>query len=276
MRALDPTQPPWSDFVALGRAAHPTLDVDAAAFVAFVAGLLEPASPVEEQLVRRHGSDLYLAWAAGSGDRDALLAIMQMVRPDLERAAARARSASMVADELGQRLWARLFVAAPGERPRIHGYHGGSPLRAWVKVIAARLLVDEQRHRGARPDHAEIATSIAAIAPTDPELQLLDERHREQIHDAVRRAMAELEDRDRALLRHRLVEGLATEAIGVVFGVHRTTVARWIDAALDRLRTRTAEIVREGTGLSGRELTSIVTLMHSRLELSIGGLLRPP
>jgi RNA polymerase sigma-70 factor (ECF subfamily) len=266
----------WASFVARARAEHPGVELDDEAFGRWVGQRIAPGTDVDTELARRHAGDLWLACACAAGDRGALSGCMALLRPDLERAVARARAGTIALEDLAQRLWARLFVAEPAKAARIADYHGGSPLRTWARVIVARMVVDDARRRGARPEQPlpEAASIVEAITPVDPEHALLEERWRGRIADALRDALAELEPRERALLRHRLVEGLGTESIGMVFGVHRTTAARWIDAALARVHRGAHDRLRAEAGLSSRELASLVTLMRSRLEVSVVGLLR--
>jgi RNA polymerase sigma-70 factor (ECF subfamily) len=265
----------WASFVARARAEHPGIELDVEVFARHVRERLAPNLVSAAELARRHAGDLWLACACAAGDRGALACCMTMLRPDVERSVARSRGATIAVDDLAQRLWTRLFVAEPPRPARIADYHGGSPLRTWARVIIARMLVDEARHRGARPEQElpARASIVEAIAPLDPELALLEERWRDRIGAALREALAGLEPRERALLRHRIVDGLGTESIGVVFGVHRTTAARWIEAALARLHRDAHERLRTTAGISAQELASLVTLMRSRLEVSVGGLL---
>jgi RNA polymerase sigma-70 factor (ECF subfamily) len=221
--------------------------------------------------------DMQLAWACARGDADALVRCMAMLRSDVERAAARARGTASTADDLAQRLWTRLFVAEHGATPWIARYTGASALRSWARVILVRLVIDEQRRRGARPEEPMRTSGFSARvmeSHDDPELVMLRARHLDEIRAAVRRAVDELPVRERALLRHRLLEGLDTGAIGMMFGVHRTTAARWIDHAFAGLRERTRSILATELRLGERELTSLVGVVHRDLEVSVGGLLR--
>jgi RNA polymerase sigma-70 factor (ECF subfamily) len=241
----------WQRFLAAAKAANPGIEL------------------VED--------DMHLAWACGRGDPDALARCMAMLRTDVERAAARARGSALPADDLAQRLWTRLFVAEVGTTPWIARYTGASPLRSWARVILVRLVIDEQRRRGARPEDAMRTSGFSAKVVEqhdDPEIVVLRARHLAGIEAAVRRAVDELSERERAVLRYRLLEGLDTSAIGMMYGVHRTTAARWIDHAFAGLRERTRSILAAELGLGERELTSLVGVVHRDLEMSVGGLLR--
>ena len=75
--------------------------------------------------------------------------------------------------------------------------------------------------------------------------------------------------RERNLLRLHYAEGLTAERLGVLHRVHRVTVTRWLSGArqllLDELRRELAQSLR----LNRSEVSSLVRLLGSRLEISL-------
>ncbi len=69
-------------------------------------------------------------------------------------------------------------------------------------------------------------------------------------------------------MRHQTID-----QIGVVYSVHRATAARWVDAAKRSLRTLTNKVLAERFDLRGPDLERVVSLIESRIELSIDRLL---
>ena len=80
----------------------------------------------------------------------------------------------------------------------------------------------------------------------------------------------------RNLLRMYFVDGLSTTQIGALFQVNRSTAIRWLQAARDELRETTRRLMRERLRLSEGDLNSILGLLHSQVEFSIGTFLRAP
>lgn len=70
-----------------------------------------------------------------------------------------------------------------------------------------------------------------------------------------------------------MVEGIEVEAIATMYGVHRTTVTRWIGACRDRLLVETRRFLRDDFGLAIAEIDSLAGLVRSQLHLSLAQLL---
>jgi len=107
----------------------------------------------------------------------------------------------------------------------------------------------------------------------DPELVRLKARHRVEFKTAFEEAVRRLSPREHTLLRLHLVRQHSIDHIGAVYGVHRATAARWIEAAKRSLRSETSGILAERFDLRGPELERVISLIESRIELSIDRLL---
>jgi RNA polymerase sigma-70 factor (ECF subfamily) len=133
-------------------------------------------------------------------------------------------------------------------------------------VVAVHAL-QKQRRRG----RAEEQRSEAAIEDViaDPQLEFLKRRDRPRFQEAFRAALAALPVRERALLRLHYAEGLSAEQLGALHRVHRATATRWLAQArqllLDELRRGLAESLR----IDRREVSSLVRLLRSQLEISL-------
>jgi RNA polymerase sigma-70 factor (ECF subfamily) len=69
------------------------------------------------------------------------------------------------------------------------------------------------------------------------------------------------------------MDGLNIDAIGVLFGVHRATVARWRSDARTALFEGTRRVFRAELDLSAGEFASVMRLIDSQLEVSLPRLL---
>lgn len=260
------------------RARHPRVRVDAEDFAAHVAAQIGPDQPLRDQLDRLDLADLYLAFGCARGDRDALQAFEQTYGSDVSRAVSKVGSRSHSADDLGQRVREKLFVASGDRPPRIAAYGGRGSLRGWVRVTTVRTVLDivrwnDESKRKVDMDR-DVLEAIPGAAP-DPELDMLRRAHGNRLTEAMRKAFAALSPRQRNLLRQRFLHGLSTDQVARLYGVHRATAFRWLESARAGLFEGTRAQLRDELGVSGRELESIIAAMRSRIDVSIGGLLDP-
>src|SRR5581483_10913105 len=107
-----------------------------------------------------------------------------------------------------------------------------------------------------------------------PELALVAARYHDAFHEAVRDALAGLDERARVLLKLHLVDGVTLVRLAGMYAVDRATVVRWLAQARERVRTAALERLRARVGGSADELHSVLRLLRSRLDVSLGGLLR--
>jgi RNA polymerase sigma-70 factor (ECF subfamily) len=172
-------------------------------------------------------------------------------------------------DELRQLLRQRLLVPVDGAPPKLASYSGRGPLGQWVRAVALRLHID--RHRAA-PRELSMEDAPAGLAErlgADPELAFIRERHQEDFRVAFRAALGRLEARERNLLRLHHVHGLSIDSVGATYQAPRSTVARWIARARERLLALTREELTARLGLTPDELDSMLRLVCSQLDVSL-------
>jgi RNA polymerase sigma-70 factor, ECF subfamily len=220
-----------------------------------------------------HAADLALALGVARGEPAAVRRFDAEVGPEMA-AAARAvdRDPSFV-DEVRQRTRIRIVVGEAGTPPRIAGYGGAGPLRAWVAIAAQRLALNAKRDArvgaSAGPD---VLADLVDREP-DPELRHLKTLYRAEFRAALSAALAALTDRQRALLRLRFVDGLELAQIGRLYRVHESTASRWIAAALDDIARATREGLIARLAVTTETADSVARLVQSQLDLSIARLL---
>jgi RNA polymerase sigma-70 factor (ECF subfamily) len=215
--------------------------------------------------------------ACARGEPAALVRFEAELFDQVDLAHARFRNLSITRDELRQAMRERLFVGAP---PRIASYQGRGDLRAWVRMTAVRYLVDVARADSARPDRLnpgggdDEQLAEAATSGDDPELEFLKERYRAEFKIAFRSALEKLEPRDRNILRHRYLDGLEVGELATIYGIHRVSMSRTLSRIRDDLLAAIRSDFLGRLGVASTELDSVMTLIASRLELSLSGLLR--
>jgi RNA polymerase sigma-70 factor (ECF subfamily) len=232
-------------------------------------------SPDESEIAKLPAADLYLAAACARGDAAALRAFEGRTFPGARAVLARMGLDQDEMDEVLQIVRERLFVAAPGQAPRILSAAGHGDLGGLVRVAAIRTALNLRR-RDQRLDRSGDEAILAALAPdADPELALLQERHRAAVKRAVEDALAALEPRERNVLRLHLLHGLSIDDIGKHYQVHRATAARWLATVRDRLDREARRLLRERLDLTRPEVDSLLGIVDSRLHVSFGRILEP-
>ena len=238
------------------------LEIDVALWIESLAGALTEVEDFE----RLADADLYLARACGRGDRQALRRFAELHAIEIDRAIARSPTLGLSRDEFRQLVQVHLFVREHEQPARISTFGGRGSLRAWVRVVCARLIVDLSR-RGASPtlDHEILLERLDDSR--DPELEQLRRSLAPQLRDAFEAALAAVDVRQRNLLRQRYLHEVPVDALASLYGVHRSTVFDWLDKA----RTAMLRHVREGLAahVPGEKLESVVQLLGSKLDVSV-------
>lgn len=223
----------------------------------------------------REGDDLFLARACAAGDSAALREFNATFMSKLPAYLHSIRASSELVEETRQRLLEKLFVGDEHRPPKITQYTGRGALDAWVRVAAIRtalnILESEAGKRSAVHDEPVI-DRVARGA--DVELEYMKESTKHEFIAAFREAMASLSRRDRAILRFTFVEGLTPGRIGELYGVHRTTVMRWLENAQAGVLERTRAGLRDRLRLSPSECDRIFSLVQSRVDLTMSTLLK--
>lgn len=245
---------------------------DLALFAAALANTLDHAANVEAgvaALAQLAVADLYLAAACARGDSRALRWFERSCGPELDRVIARSPGLGLSAAEFGQLVIVRLVLAEPERQAKILSYRGQGSLRAWVRVTAARLVIDLSRRR------AEPAGSDALLdqlsSGEDLELEHLRDRFGPELQASFAAALAQLSVRQRNLLRQRHIHDISADALARLYAVHRSTVFVWLEQARVALlgHIRAALLAR----VPGHELDSVVGVLGSRLDVSVRRLL---
>ena len=191
------------------------------------------------------------------------------------RAAARLRASNAFIDEVKQLLRQKLFVAAPGSKPKILDYQGRGPLSQWLRASAMRValnLLDSQSGvRGLANDEGPVQR-LHAAGP-DPELSLVKRRYAPEFRAALEAALAGLAVRERALLRLYFAQGMTVEEIGRLEGTHKSTISRWLTKARTSLLTDVRTRLQTKLALSAAELDSLLNAIGSQLHVSLGRVL---
>jgi RNA polymerase sigma-70 factor (ECF subfamily) len=146
-------------------------------------------------------------------------------------------------------------------------------LSAWLRVVVARVVLNVTQTAEARLGRGEATEPLEEALHDDPELLLLKRRYGAELKAAVAAALEGLPARDRNLLRYAVIDGLTTEQLAAMHGVHRATAVRWLAAARSALRGAVRRGLAARLGISDSEVHSLVRLVRSEIDLSLKKLL---
>jgi RNA polymerase sigma-70 factor len=216
--------------------------------------------------------DLYLAYAAMSGEAAAVEAVGKMAR---EAAVNRGRALGLT--DAQQRTLAddalhKVLVPGVDDRVSLGAYRGQGPLGGYLATVVVHLATDEQRGPArARPSMLE----GKLIAGGDgPELVLARRQIQLGVKAAFQSALGDLDHRDRVVLKLAYVQGLTGEQVGRIYGVDRATGARWITAARQRLWEHAkAHLAAAHPDVAQRELEDAVNELAASIDLSLSRIL---
>jgi RNA polymerase sigma-70 factor (ECF subfamily) len=227
---------------------------------------------VDRETISNYGVDFYLASACAAGLHPALLVLEKEFLSRVPQYVGRVCRDPATVEEIRQDLRVRMLVGPP---PRIGTYAGAGPLGAFLCVAALRIALDRARREGRAPLSIDAEALTNAHQRTmDPDFEVLSGQHRQAVQEALDQALVELPVRDQAVLRFYFVEELNIEAIGAIYGVNRSSVARWLADIRSRLLNVVKERVGPVLGLTPSELRSLLREVRSGLRASVSRLWR--
>ena len=93
--------------------------------------------------------------------------------------------------------------------------------------------------------------------------------YKRELQQAFREALASLTSKERNLLRYHYLENLSIDKIGLMYGVHRATAARWINAARENLCKQTRAIACNRISLSEEGFDRILGHIASQIQMNL-------
>lgn len=260
------------------RAAWSDVEVAPGEFATYLAERLPPAENPVQALDTLHVNDLYLACACARGAPTALNRFEKDCLVQIGPALLRLDVPPEVARDTTQRLRQQLFTTPPGEPPGICKYSGRGSLVSWLRVTATRAALRQARKENRELPLIQDRLEDIADGADDPELVYLKNLYRREFKESFAEAIGAITPRERNLLRHHLIDRLSIDEIGALYQVHRSTAARWLADARETLIRLTRKAMIGRLHLEPDEYQSIVKLIQSQIDLSIGRFLetRPP
>jgi RNA polymerase sigma-70 factor (ECF subfamily) len=259
------------ELIAQARAAWPDVVLSETAYLDHLRTKLPTGEPVLMTLRKLYTADLYLACACSRGDAHALAAFEGHCLSTLDGALWKLGMSQDTTADVKQEL-RQLLLVCDGASPKIVTYAGRGNLRSWVRAIAIHNALSRCRKVSHEIPVEEDLLVQACISTGDPELESFKRFYRREFKAAFSDALRRLSDRQRTVLRQQLLDGLSIDELGVLYRVHRATAARWLEQARQQLLATTRELLLDRLHVRPPELDSIMRLIESQLEISLGHL----
>jgi RNA polymerase sigma-70 factor (ECF subfamily) len=255
------------------REAWPGVDVPDEAYVAYLAERVDARGDRVGAIRKAKTRDLYLTCACASGDESAVTRFDATYLVGIDASLERMKLPPSALAEAKQVLRHTLFVGQKGRPPKIAEYRGTGDLKTWVRAAAVRASFRVMRQPKGQAD-VDAAVLYDVPASGDVELEYLRRTYGPGFGDGLKEAFGALSAAERNLLRHHFVHGLTIDDLSSLYKVHRATAARRLVAARERLAERTREVLAVRFGVRKSEVSSLVRLIESQLDVTLGSILK--
>ncbi len=250
----------------------PAIELEPTVFAAWVGARSGTDSAGAGAFASLCTDDLYLACACVHGNAVAIAHLHGECFGDVDAALRAFGLESTAIEDIRQQVIDEIVVARPERGSGLSRYGGVGVLRKWFRTIAVRMAAREARGT-ARIDDDDALRDAVALSEPDPDLEVMRSHYREAFGRAFAAALAALSTRERNLLRQSFIDGLGIDALANLYGIHRSTAARWVASARQALGDGTiAHLVAE-VGGSPAEMQSLLRVVHSQLDVSVRRLL---
>ncbi|HUE86524.1 MAG TPA: sigma-70 family RNA polymerase sigma factor [Vicinamibacterales bacterium] len=250
--------------------------LDRSAAKAF-AGRTPSAAELDRYFGSLHLGDLALACGCALGHDRAWDYFVTEYRPVLYRAAD-ALEPGGGAREAAESLFADLYGLKRSGNARqslFRYFHGRSSLATWLRALVSQRYVDHVRaHRrlAPLPDEASPAALPAPAPPPNPD----GPRFAAAFSDALGRAIARLDARDRLRLGCYYAQEMTLASIGRITGEHEATVSRHLARTRRGLRNTVEQWLRTEHGFGDREIAEcFASIAADSGSLDLGDWLAP-
>jgi RNA polymerase sigma-70 factor, ECF subfamily len=244
-------------------------------------------APIDKFMDGLHADDLCLVIACERGDQSAWGDLFEGYGATVRSAARAASSNEGMADDVAQSIWADLHGLKVREDGKPAGklayYSGAGSLGGWLRAVVGQLAIDQHR-RQSRLVQTEEDTDLDRLAhdargesitlnpfhsAPSPEESLASDLASADVEKALGRALAELDDEDRLLMKLYYFDGLRLREAGVVLGVHEATASRRLTRIHGEVRTRVESILVKEHGWTKTEATRSLAEVAANLQTEV-------
>lgn len=233
-----------------------------------------------EFLASLNADDLCLATACAKGDENAWADFFRDYRSYLISVARTMTQDAGAAEQLADSTFAELYGLRESGGARVSKfsfYSGRGSLRGWLRAVVFQLSADHHRQssRLVQTDEPEDMDRIAHAVDkperkTSTELDYVRERYRDGVAASLRRAIGELEPRERLLLAYYYYDEMTLREIGKLFNVHEATISRWLTKVQKRVRKLVEKALARDHRFNRREVAEAIELAAEQMDLTVG------
>lgn len=245
------------------------------------------AAAVNSFLDGLHADDLCLVLACERGDDRAWNDLFEGYGTTVRSAARSASSNEAMADDVAQSIWAELHGLKSRDDGKPGGklayYSGVGSLGGWLRAVVGQLAIDQHR-RQTKLVQAEEDSDLDRMAlddpdgngdgayqpSTTPEDLLSINLASADVEKALARALAELPDEDRLLMKLYYFDGLRLKEAGAVLGVHEATASRRLTRIHGQVRQQVESLLMKEHGWTkseaARSLSEVATHLQTDVE----------
>jgi RNA polymerase sigma-70 factor (ECF subfamily) len=238
----------------------------------------EARQAVADYFTSLNSDDLALAVACARGDEAAWGDFYRDYRSYLINIARTMTQDAGAAEQLADSTFAELYGLRESAGVRVSKfsfYSGRGSLRGWLRAVVFQLSADQHRQTSRlvqteEPEDMDRLASASAVEhPVVPEVSFVNDRYRAGVADALRRAIQELESRERLLLAYYYYEEMTLREIGQLFDVHEATISRWLTKVQKRVRKLVEKSLARDHGFNRREVSEAIQLAAEEMNHSV-------
>lgn len=227
-----------------------------------------------------NANDLCLAAACAKGDDAAWEDFFREYRSYLLSVARTMTQDASAAEQLADSTFAELYGLRETDGARVSKfsfYSGRGSLRGWLRAVVFQLSADHHRQtsRLVQTEEPEEMDRIAHAAEKPPpksttDLDYVRDRYRDGVARSLRRAIGDLESRERLLLAYYYYDEMTLREIGQLFDVHEATISRWLTKVQKHVRKLVEKGLAREHSFNRREVSEAIELAAEQLDLTVG------
>jgi len=189
----------------------------------------------EEEL----SQDMQVVQSVLAGDSQQMNALVRAYTPFLERTLVARGAQSTEAEDVVASLWLDCLPRPGTGESLLHRFKGTLPLRAWLRTVAVRRLIDYKRRQWRRPETpagdtpAMLHDRPAPACPTDEGEDL-----RTILRQSLQHALGSCSTEELVILRLVHLHGLTQREIGLLWNTHESRISRILAQAMRRIEIR--------------------------------------
>src|SRR6185369_535391 len=233
-----------------------------------------------EFLSSLNADDLCLATACAKGDEQAWEDFFREYRSYLVSVARTMTQDAGAAEQLADSTFAELYGLRESGGTRVSKfafYSGRGSLRGWLRAVVFQLSADHHRQtsRLVQTEEPEEMDRLAHAAEKPPiksttDLDFVRDRYRDAVAQALRRAIGDLDSRERLLLAYYYYDEMTLRDIGQLFDVHEATISRWLTKVQKHVRKLVEKSLARDHSFNRREVAESIELAAEQLDLTVG------